>query len=546
MGKTRAGLPCLGKTLYPRSNRMCPRKIVSTAKNFRCRLIFFCASLLVAANLLAADAGLYSEPFRPQFHFTPPRNWMNDPNGLVFYEGEYHLFYQFNPDGNKWGHMSWGHAVSTDLVHWQHLPVALPEENGIMIFSGSAVIDWRNSSGFGQNGRPPMVAVYTGYRGADGAQFQCVAFSNDKGRTWTKYAGNPVIDIGSKEFRDPKVRWHEPTHRWVMSVALSADHQICFYHSPDLKHWELTGKFGPQGAVSGAWECPDMFELPVEGTADKRWVLTVNTGSGSAAGGSGTQYFIGQFDGANFIADRASTPPTTPPPLWTDYGKDYYAAVSWSDIPTSDGRRLWLGWMSNLQYAGDVPTTPWRSAMSIPREIHLRQTAAGVRMTQSPVRELEKIRGRHHLFSGGTVSAANAWLDAHRIGGACLELIVDVPAQPGTQGIRVRKGESESTTIGVDHARGMVFIDRRHSGRVDFNPAFAGVQEAPLFSKDRAVTLHIYIDASSVEVFVNNGERVLTDLNFPAATCRGLEMFSSSPPGQVGALNVWELKSIWN
>ena len=237
----------------------------------------------VAANV----SNYYTEPFRPQFHFTPEKNWMNDPNGLVFYEGEYHLFYQYNPFGDKWGHMSWGHAVSPDMVHWKHLPLAMGDDDGVMIFSGSAVIDWKNSSGFGKGDQPPMVAIYTGYNTTNNLQYQCIAYSNDKGRTWTKYSGNPVINLNSKDFRDPKVQWYEPTKSWIMTVSLSAEHKVCFYGSPNLKDWTLLSKFGPAGATAGVWECPDLFQLPVQGTHEKRWVLAVNINPGSVAGGSG-------------------------------------------------------------------------------------------------------------------------------------------------------------------------------------------------------------------------------------------------------------------
>src|SRR5690242_11670657 len=222
-----------------------------------------------AWRLNAKAAGYYGEPYRPQYHFTPEKNWMNDPNGLVYYEGEYHLFYQYNPFGDKWGHMSWGHAISRDLAHWQPLPLALAEEDGVMIFSGSAVVDWRNSSGFSHNGTPPLVAIYTGNRTTDGRQFQCVAYSNDKGRTWSKFAGNPVLDIGSRDFRDPKVFWHQPTQRWIMVVSLAVERKIRFYNSTNLKEWTQQNEFGPAGATNGVWECPDLFPVALENHPDR-------------------------------------------------------------------------------------------------------------------------------------------------------------------------------------------------------------------------------------------------------------------------------------
>ena len=246
----------------------------------------------------------YKETYRPQFHFTPQTNWMNDPNGLVYFDGEYHLFYQYNPFGDTWGHIDWGHAVGRDLVHWQNLPVALPEESGVMIFSGSAVVDEKNTSGFGQNGKPPIVAIYTGYHPADGRQDQRIAYSTDRGRTWTKYSGNPVIDINSTEFRDPKVFWYERNKRWIMVLVLAAERKVRFYASPDLKRWTHLSDFGPAGATGGAWECPDLFELPLDGKPGRtKWGLIVNLNPGGFAGGSGAQYFIGSFDGTHFSAE---------------------------------------------------------------------------------------------------------------------------------------------------------------------------------------------------------------------------------------------------
>src|SRR5688572_15851638 len=268
-----------------------------------------CALAWLDFSSLAHGGDFYRERWRPQFHFTPATNWMNDPNGMVFYDGEYHLFYQFNPFGDKWGHMSWGHAVSCDLVRWEHLPIALLEEDGVMIFSGSAVVDWKNTSGFGKNGKPPLIAIYTGHSTKKPLQNQHIAYSNDPGRTWTKFSGNPVLDIGEKDFRDPKVFWHEPAQRWVMVVAWPVQRKARFYSSPDLKHRTHLSDFGPAGSTTGIWECPDLFPLRVEKNnianrksqiRNERWALIVNVGSGAPAGGSGCQYFVGEFDGNQF------------------------------------------------------------------------------------------------------------------------------------------------------------------------------------------------------------------------------------------------------
>jgi fructan beta-fructosidase len=271
------------------------------------------AALLAPQAVAAADAPPYTETYRPQFHFTPEKNWMNDPNGLVYFKGEYHLFYQYNPNGNSWGDMSWGHAVSTDLVHWKQLPLALSHDDEEMVFSGSAVVDWDNTTGFGTKKNPPMVAIYTSAYKNGGKQAQSLAYSTDRGRTWTKYQGNPVIDIGSTNFRDPKVQWYAPTKSWLMTVSLSAEHKVRFYSSKNLKDWELLSEFGPAGATGGVWECPDLFPLAVDGDEKNiKWVLVVNINPGGIAGGSAAQYFVGDFDGKKFTAEDKGTytPPT--------------------------------------------------------------------------------------------------------------------------------------------------------------------------------------------------------------------------------------------
>jgi levanase len=266
---------------------------------------------LVAASPATADT-LHHEKYRPQFHFTPALNWMNDPNGLIHYKGRYHLFFQYNPSGNTWGNMSWGHAVSTDLVHWKQLPLAIPQDDQEMVFSGSVVLDRNNTTGFGSRTDPPLVAVYTSAQKASGKQEQALAYSTDGGTTWKKYSGNPVLDIGSNNFRDPKVFWYAPTHSWLMAVSLADQHKISFYSSTDLKHWTHQSDFGPAGATGGVWECPDLFPLLVDGNPNKtKWVLAVNLNPGGVAGGSGAQYFVGDFDGQKFTSDDSGT--YTPP-----------------------------------------------------------------------------------------------------------------------------------------------------------------------------------------------------------------------------------------
>ncbi|HWD18561.1 MAG TPA: glycoside hydrolase family 32 protein [Verrucomicrobiae bacterium] len=598
----------------------------------------------VAPIFLLAAAVVSAQPYRPAFHFTPEKNWMNDPNGLVFYEGEYHLHYQYNPFGEHWGHMTWGHAVSSDLVHWQHLPYALTEGDGVMIFSGNAVIDWNNTSGFGQNGQPPMVAIYTGFRESDQRQYQCLAYSNDRARSWVKYSGNPVMDLGMTEFRDPRAQWYEPAHCWVITTALSAEHKVRIYHSPDLKHWTEVSDFGPAGSTAGVWECPDFFELPVDGDAHhKKWVLMVSISGGAPAGQSGIQYFVGDFDGSHFVADAdsvfAPTAPVVPagrmladfegadygawqatgtafgsgpapgafpgqnpvagyrghglvntflngdgstgtltspaftvtndyinfligagshagvtcmnllvdgqivrtatghdnelltwdswdvhalrnrtariqivdedtggwghinvddimladaparpsaqPALWVDQGADFYAATSYSEMPKGDHRRVFIGWLNH--WPDGLPGVTWRGSMSIPRVLTLRQTPAGVRLFQAPIAELKSLR-----LPARPLSAANH---------APLEFALDV--QPGQ--------------------------NFKFNGKTFAAPASAR-------------HLQVFIDTSSVEVFVNDGESVYTDLTFPPAAAPAVECPDSSG---VQKMEVWPLQSIW-
>lgn len=489
----------------------------------------------------------YREPYRPQFHFTPARNWMNDPNGLVWFDGEYHLFYQHNPFGNTWGHMSWGHAVSPDLVRWDRLPVAIPEADGIMAFSGSAVVDWKNTSGFGRGGQPPLVAVYTGHREKNQSQF--LAYSTDRGRSWTRYAGNPVLDVGKADFRDPKVFWYEPERKWVMALALAKEHKIAFYASPDLKKWTHLSDFGPAAAVGGVWECPDLFELPVDGDAkNTRWVLIVSLNPGGAAGGSGMQYFVGRFDGTRFTAE--DPPPSAAKgdaqPLWADYGKDFYAAVSWSDVPPRDGRRIWIGWMNNWDYANQIPTTPWRSAQSLPRALSLRSTPDGVRLVQQPVDELRTLRGGRRQIGPRDIPAGTTPLDADGITGKAMEIVAELEAGGASGlGLKVRTGKGEETVIGIDPKTRRLFVDRTRSGQVNFHKSFSGRQTAPIRLDQGRVRLHVFVDWSSVEVFADDGAAVITDQIFPSPGSEGVSLFAEGSGARLVSFEMWPLESTW-
>jgi fructan beta-fructosidase len=475
-----------------------------------------------------------SDLYRPKFHFTPPKNWINDPNGLVYLEGEYHLFFQFNPFGNSWGHMSWGHAISTDMVHWEHLPVAVPELDGIMAFSGCAVVDWHNSSGFGVGGQPPLVIVYTGHREtAPRNQDQRLVYSNDRGRTWAFYDGNPVLDIGSSEFRDPKVLWHAPSQSWVMVVVLADQLKVSFYTSHDLKTWAHQSDFAAASTTDRLWEVPELFELKIENSSETRWVLKVDAFEMGLAGRVAGRYFVGQFDGVQFVPDNLEIEPN-----WVDFGQDFYAAISWSDIP--DGRRIWLGWMSNWNYARDTPTHPWRGAMTIPRSLRLSKVAGKLRLVQEPIRELEALRGHLYSLPATVIPEGSTKLEAR---GASLEIIAEFKLETATAfGLRIRVGSNTQTIVGYDSSRQELFVDRTQSGHTDFSEHFPGKHSALLPLEDGVLRLQIFVDTCSVEVFGNAGQVVISDLIFPNTDDTGLEVYAVGGNVELISLDIWELK----
>lgn len=500
-----------------------------------CSLVVLCLIFVPspAPSQEQSNAAIY----RPAFHFSPEKNWINDPAGLVFDGSEYHLFTQYNPFGDRWGHMSWGHAVSNDLVSWRELPVALKEENGVAIFTGSAVLDAANTSGFGKGGIAPLVAIYTG--NSAGLQTQNIAYSVDRGRTWTKYAGNPVIDLHESDFRDPMVFWHEPTRRWVMVVSLALNHKVLFFSSPDLKSWTRLGDFGTAGANAAPnWECPNLFQLPVaNGAGEKKWVLELGIGDNGPAGGSATQYFIGDFDGTKFVDDNPLNQT-----LWVDYGSDFYAAQSWSNIPKSDGRRILIAWMDNWKYADKLPTSPWRGQLTSPRELGLLKTPDGIRLTQVPVKELQAARDEHVQLRNASWADAQALL-ARRDWHDTLEIEAELQLK-GSQdfGFILRKGPSYGTRVGYESQWSDVYIDRTHSGDLIVGPTFATKHEAPIALRNGRIRMHILLDRSSVELFAENGLVTITDLIYPRPGDRALGVYANGNPPSVISLDVWTLK----
>ncbi len=498
--------------------------------------------VLMASAACALAQPRYDQPYRPQYHFSPRQNWTNDPNGVVYFDGEYHLFYQYNPFGDVWGHMSWGHAVSPDLLHWQELPIALREENGIMIFTGSTVVDERNTSGFCTGNKPCMVAVYTGHTparaGRPALQTQNLGYSNDRGRTWTKYSGNPVLNLNMSDFRDPHVFWSTEAKRWTMVVALPNEHKVLIYGSADLKNWDKLSEFGPAGATGGQWECPTLAEVPLEDHPDQsRWVLKVGLNPGGLQGGSGEQYFIGRFDGTRFTNEN---PPATT--LWTDYGKDCYCALPFNGLPRTE-LPIMIGWANNWQYASKVPTQPWRGQMTIPRQLQLRKTSAGLRLTQEPIPGLEQLHGRHFGWQGSDLTELNRALEQN-IHQTSLEIHVAILRGSAEEiGWGLLAADGKYTAVG--YANGKLFTDRTQSGSTDFSPAFPARTSVPLPLGAQALVLTILLDRSMVEVFAQNGAVAMTNLAYPPSGATRLEMYArGGKPGEI-RVDIWELKSVW-
>jgi fructan beta-fructosidase len=459
------------------------------------------------------------EEYRPKFHFTPEANWMNDPNGLVYYKGDYHLFYQYYPDGTVWGPMHWGHAKSKDLLKWEHLPIALfPDKLGY-IFSGSAVIDKNNTAGFGKNA---MVAIFTYHdpikekEGKIDYQTQGIAFSLDDGLTWQKYDQNPVItNPGIRDFRDPKVFWNEDKKMWQL-ILVAKDH-VQIYDSKDLKNWVKISEFRfEDNPALGVWECPDLFKLKVNNTEEEKWVLIISHGGESAPnGGSGTRYFIGEYDGTRFTTDQKES-------QWIDYGTDNYAGVTFNNTP--DNKRIFIGWMSNWNYATETPTVKWRSAMTLPREL-----------------ELVKMEGKYLVKSKIIEQFSTKTTDVLKE-----EIVGDFPYDFQYQKLQQSKisfdaeinnkleitlsnSKKDKYIISYNKETGVFAIDRSQSGKVNFHNNFkkSSLQEMKIGIVDK-LSLDLILDASSIEIFINHGEYVMTTQIFTTKDFTNFKINQSS------------------
>ncbi len=476
------------------------------------------------------------EKFRPAYHHTPIYGWMNDPNGMFYKDGVWHLCYQWNPYGSKWQNLSWGHSTSPDLIHWTRMDDAVIEPDGLgMIFSGSSAIDKENSAGFVKDA---IVAMYTS---AAASQIQSLAWSDDDGMTFNKYPGNPVLTLDS-EARDPNMFWNPDTKEWTLVLAHALDHEMLIFTSPDMKEWTLQSRFGRGlGAQDGVWECPDLFELPVEGTDEKKWVLLCNLNPGGPFGGSATQYFIGDFDGKTFVSDTDAS--GNVPTKWLDFGKDHYATVSFSDAP--DGRRTVIGWMSNWQYAPEVPTMQFRSANTLPREIGLFRGADGeIYASSTPSPELEALRDRLTLDvkSKKIGQKPVSFRLPSENDGVC-EILADVnPGNAGKVNLELSNSKGEKVEMIYDVNARTLSFDRRESGIVDFSQDFPAVTVSPTFGDGKKISLRIFIDRSSIEVFGDNGRFVMTNLVFPNEPYSALSVKSENGTAKLSGLRIYSIK----
>jgi len=509
-------------------------------------------TLLLA--LLTASLTASAQDYRPRYHFTPLQNWINDPNGLVYHNGRYHQFYQHNPFANQWGHMSWGHAVSTDLLRWEHLPVAIPEftegNKTTAIFSGSAVIDAGNRSGLCPPGtKDCFVAVYTGnvtQGDKQLAQYQNLAFSADGGGTFTQYAKNPIVDIGSKEFRDPNVFWYEPERKWVMATVKATEHRAAFYESTDLKTWRFLSHFGPTGDTTKVWECPALVRVPIQNEPGRsRWVLFISAGH-PQPGYVGMQYFVGDFDGTTFRLDPENPKPIAPAVTnryagaVVDWGKDYYAAIQFNHLPASQPNPVMVGWVNNWAYAGSLPTTPFKGVMALPRQISLKRTAEGLVLVQQPVAAAAHLREAAKNYPDRRLSSQGFRLEMSTDN--AYELTLEfVPGSAKAAGLKLAKGTREETTL--RYADGKLQLDRRRSGNVGFHKSFPSVEEAPISPQNGVIKLRIFVDKSLVEVFANDGERVITDQIFPTEPAGGIELFAEGGTAEFRNVTLWPMKS---
>jgi len=497
------------------------------------RLWLFLLIILPAAFACGQDGIKPTPQWRPVYHFTPEKNWTNDPNGLIFLDGKYHLYNQQNPYGIGWGHMSWGHATSTDLVHWEHLPLAIPEtidKDTTWRFSGSAVWDKNNSSGLCNPGGC-LVAVYTADQPNLKKESQFIAYSNDRGRTFSNYANNPVIDLQKRDFRDPNVTWSTQLNKWLMVVALPREYKVRFYASSNLRNWELLSEFGPGGYAGAPWECPFLVPLTVEGKGNEKWVLVVS--AGGAERGTYMQYFTGGFDGRTFTNDNPADTVLT-----VDYGDCLYAAIPWNGTPGK--AKTYIGWLT----PGPQATYPWTGQMSIARDLSLRETPQGLRLVQTPAALIRKNLDNlaHHRVTEGkniAVQAAQKW---KAMPGNAYWIEADITVEAGADAgfLLAAKDSITGTRIGYDAAHHQLFVDRSHAGGGKIKTG-REVQTISMEPAGKTLHLEILVDRSSLEVFADHGLYALSTQIFPDEDGNSIYLFSNGGDASIQSIKIWDL-----
>ena len=499
--------------------------------------------ITTALMALALRSFAQTEPaptpqWRPVYHFTPDKFWTNDPNGLFYLNGKFQLYYQHNPFENKWGHMSWGHAESTDLVHWKHLPVAIPEvvtkDTTTWIYSGSAVVDKNNTSGFGKNGKSPIIAIFTGDQPKQHKESQFIAYSNDNGMSYKLYDKDPVIDLHKPDFRDPNVFWYAPKKQWVMTVSLVSEHKIRFYGSKNLKDWVKLSDFGPAGNIKSDWECPSLVPLVVDGNpANIKYVLFV---SNFGEHGPQMQYFVGDFNGTTFKNinpnDKA---------LLVDHGDCFYAAISWRDAPQN--KKIFLGWLVN----GKPETYPWKGQMAIPRDLSFRTTPEGIRLVQTPTTVITNniakyTKGAPLVKTGLQLNKALQLSSTGRFEGNSYWISATI--KPGTSGktefwVASTADGSQQIKVGYDAAAQQIYVDCTATEGANKDPKNL-VQTAPARLIKGQVKLNILLDKSSLEVFGDDGESVISTMVYPAAGNNKL-FVTGDGSSTISKLSVWDM-----
>ncbi len=521
----------------------------------RCRLreradiaVLVVAVAVTGSTFAAEPRALYSEPHRPQLHFSPAEHWMNDPNGPIWVDGIYHLFFQYHPHSTVWGPMHWGHATSRDLLHWTEQQIAIAPTRDGMAFSGSVVLDRHNTSGFGSMRRPAMVAIFTTHderakqAGKMGFETQSLAFSTDGGSRWQVYDGNPVLrQPDSQDFRDPFVFWHDDTARWV--GILTAGEHLQIHSSADLKSWKHESDLVlPRSAGAGVWECPGLVRLGRSADSRRRWLLLASVVDGGPNGGSATRYFLGKFDGHRFVPDAMSR--TTP--RWVDWGRDNYAGTLWANLPADDDRTLFIGWMSNWRYAQQLPTERWRSAMTLPRELRVARDERGDVLASSPIRELATLRRRTQPIATARIAGTRNLSAEAGVRGGLYDLELRVRARAAASfTLRFENGSGESLRLLVDREQRRYVLDRARTGNVGFSPGFADRQIAPMAQEtDTSFSLRVLLDHSAAEFFLDGGRTVLTTVFFPTTPLDSVHL-----DAQVGVVlergSISELASIW-